>query len=94
MFLLQAHAAFEDAVELIGSLLFVLGPMLDRLIALAMAKALALLSVQLMLKLEGATTHAIAVRPVCRPRIVSSFLNCSSSNWLRIHQQQRWLGSS
>lgn len=62
-FALQAHAVFEDAVEIIDSLLFVLGPMLDRLIALAETKALALLSVELTLKLEKAVAHTISVRP-------------------------------
>ncbi|HTF64507.1 MAG TPA: hypothetical protein VK638_17630 [Edaphobacter sp.] len=62
-FSLQAQVAFEEPIELIDSLLFVLGPMLDRLIALATAKALALLSVQLTLKLDTAMVHTISVRP-------------------------------
>ena len=63
VFALEAHAAFEDAIELIDSLLFALGPMLDRLIALVTAKAQALLSIVLTLKLDRAAEHYISVRP-------------------------------
>jgi protein ImuB len=62
-FVLQADAAFEEPVELADSLLFVLGPMLDRLLTLAAAKALALLSLSLTLRLERAAEHTLAVRP-------------------------------
>lgn len=73
IFSLQAKATFEDPIELIDSLLFVLGPMLDRLIALSTAKALALLSVHLALKLDGAKVHTISVRPAL-PSIDRKFL--------------------
>jgi protein ImuB len=63
LFVLQADAAFEEPVELSDSLLFVLGPMLERLITLASAKALSLLSLSLTLKLERAAEHILAVRP-------------------------------
>ncbi len=64
VFVLEAHADFEDPIELIDSLLFVLGPMLDRLVALVTARAQALLSMQLKLKLDGAAEYCISVRPV------------------------------
>jgi protein ImuB len=63
VFVLQADAAFEEPVELADSLLFILGPMLERLITLASAKALAVLSLSLTLKLERAAQHILAVRP-------------------------------
>jgi protein ImuB len=47
--------------------------MLDRLIALSTAKALALLSVHLALKLDGAQVHTISVRPAL-PSIDRKFL--------------------
>ncbi len=62
-FVLQADAVFEEPVEFADSLLFVLGPMLDRLITLAEAKALSLLSLALTLKLERAAEHTLSVRP-------------------------------
>ena len=60
---LEADAELEDAVELVDSLLFVLGPMLDRLIALAAAKALGLLSIALRRALDNRQQHTVAVRP-------------------------------
>ena len=63
IFALQAQVVFEDSIELMDSLLFALGPMLERLIALVTAKALALLSLQLTLKLEGNGEHSISVKP-------------------------------
>ncbi len=60
---LEARAELEEAVELADSLLFVLGPMLDRVIALAASRALGLLSLELVLTLEKRQHHTLAVRP-------------------------------
>lgn len=62
-FSLQAEAAFEDAIELLDSLLFVLGPMLDRLILLATARALGLLSLTLTLQQERTANQVLSIRP-------------------------------
>ena len=60
---LEAHADLEDAIELAESLLFVLGPMLDRIITLATAHAHALLSVRMLLTLENRQQHTLSIRP-------------------------------
>ncbi len=54
-FTLEEHASFDTAVEMLDSLLFVLSPMLDQLVARAGARALALASVTVQLDL---TSHA------------------------------------
>jgi protein ImuB len=53
----------DSPVELLDSLLFVLGAMLDQLIVRASARALALASVTVTLTLEGGAPHARTVRP-------------------------------
>ena len=70
---LEAHAELEDAIELVDSLLFILGPMLDRLIALVSSRALGLLSVQLLLTLDSRQQHLITVRPAL-PSLDRTFL--------------------
>jgi protein ImuB len=60
---LEQHAEFEDGVEVLDSLLFVLGPMLDKLIYLAQGNALSLLSLTLTLHLRKRETHVCRVRP-------------------------------
>lgn len=70
---LEAHIELEDAIELVDSLLFVLGPMLDRVITLASARALGLLSVQVALTLDNQQQHTVSVRPAL-PSIDRGFL--------------------
>jgi protein ImuB len=53
----------DTPVELLDSLLFAIGVMLDQLITRATARILALSSVTITLKLEGDGTHARTVRP-------------------------------
>ena len=53
-FVLAEHVTFEAAVDVLDSLLFVLGRMLDQLIRRAMARSLALASVTVKLTLDGA----------------------------------------
>ena len=66
---LQATLALEESmeldspVELLDSLLFVLGVMLDQLIVRAQSQILALASITIDLHLEGGTSHARSVRP-------------------------------
>jgi protein ImuB len=60
---LQAHADLDDAIELTDSLLFVLGPMLDRVITLATARAHALLSIRVQLTLDERQQHTLSIRP-------------------------------
>jgi protein ImuB len=63
VFALEQHAEFEDGVEMLDSLLFVLGPMLDKLIYLAQGNALSLLSLTLTLHLRKGEMHVCRVRP-------------------------------
>jgi len=53
----------DSPVELLDSLLFVVGVMLDQLILRARARILALASVRVILVLDGAGTHTRTVRP-------------------------------
>ena len=62
-FLLEEHMELDSPVELLDSLLFVLGAMLDQLIVRAQACILALAEVTLTLVLEGGATHVRTVRP-------------------------------
>jgi protein ImuB len=55
--------ALDEPVELLDSLLFVLGPMLDRILAHAAAHALAVVSVTLTLTLEGGAEHRSVIKP-------------------------------
>lgn len=61
-FTLAERMELDSPVELLDSLLFVLGAMLDQLIVRASARALALASVSVTLTLEGGATHARTVR--------------------------------
>ena len=62
-FALAERMELDSPVELLDSLLFVVGAMLDQLIVRASARALALASVTITLTLEGGATHARTVRP-------------------------------
>jgi protein ImuB len=62
-FELEERMELETPVEQLGSLLFVLGVMLDHLAIRASARFLALASVTLALSLEGKAVHARTVRP-------------------------------
>ena len=62
-FNLEERIELDSPVELLDSLLFVLGVLLDHLIARATAQILALASVTVTLVLEGGATHARTVRP-------------------------------
>jgi len=63
VFALEERMELESPVELLDSLLFVLGVLLDHLIARAAAHILALASVTVDLALEGGATHRRTVRP-------------------------------
>jgi len=62
-FALEERMDLDSPVELLDSLLFVLGVLLDHLIARATAHILALASVTVELALEGGGTHSRTVRP-------------------------------
>jgi protein ImuB len=62
-FALEEQMELDSPVELLDSLLFVLGVMLDQLILRAKARILALASVEVSLNLEGGGTHVRCVRP-------------------------------
>jgi protein ImuB len=62
-FALEERMEMDAPVELLDSLLFVIGAMLEQLIARAAARTLALASVTLTLFLEGGASHARTVRP-------------------------------
>ena len=63
VFALQEVLAFDAPVELLDSLLFVLGPMLDQLLARAQSRAFALASVTVKLGLDGGGEHERTVKP-------------------------------
>lgn len=63
MFSLEERIELDSPVELLDSLLFVLGVLLDALIARATAHIVALAAVTVELKLEGGGTHTRTVRP-------------------------------
>jgi protein ImuB len=63
VFALEEFIELDTPVELLDSLLFVVGVMLDQLIVRAMGRVLALASVTTFLSLEGGTTHNRTVRP-------------------------------
>lgn len=56
-FTLEEQVTFESSVDVLDSLLFVVGPMLDQLIARAGARSLALASVTVKLLLDGAAPN-------------------------------------
>jgi protein ImuB len=60
---LEERMELDAPVELLDSLLFIVGMMLDHLVVRAQSRILALASVTLHLDLEGGTTHARTVRP-------------------------------
>jgi len=62
-FVLQEHMELDSPVELLDSLLFILGVMLDQLIVRAQSRMLALASITLHLDLEEGTVHSRTVRP-------------------------------
>lgn len=62
-FSLEERMELDTPVELLDSLLFVVGVMLEQLIVRATAQILALASVTIMLFLEGGISHTRTVRP-------------------------------
>lgn len=62
-FTLAEHMELDSPVEVLDSLLFVLGTMLEQLVVRASARALALASINVTLTLEGGATHSRMVRP-------------------------------
>jgi protein ImuB len=62
-FALEERMELDSPVELLDSLLFVIGVMLEQLILRAQARVLALASVNITLTLEGGATHSRTVRP-------------------------------
>jgi protein ImuB len=63
VFALEEQIDLDTPVELLDSLLFVVGVMLDQLILRAKARILALASVTITLSLDGGTSHIRTVRP-------------------------------
>ena len=63
VFTLEEFLAFDAPIELMDSLLFVIGPMLDQLLARARNRALALSSLTLKLGLEGGGEHERTIKP-------------------------------
>jgi protein ImuB len=63
VFLLEEKMELDSPVELLDSLLFVIGVMLDQLILRAKARIFALASVTIVLTLDGGGTHIRTVRP-------------------------------
>jgi protein ImuB len=62
-FFLEEKMELDSPVELLDSLLFVVGVMLDQLILRAKARIFALASVTIVLTLDGGGTHSRTVRP-------------------------------
>jgi protein ImuB len=62
-FILEEFIEFDSPVEILDSLLFVLGAMLEQLIIRATNRVVALSSVTVMLFLEGGASHSRTVRP-------------------------------
>jgi protein ImuB len=60
---LEERVELDVPIELLDSLLFILGVMLDQLIVQAQSQILALASITLHLGLEGGTTHSRTVQP-------------------------------
>jgi protein ImuB len=63
IFTLEESMELDTLVELLDSLLFVIGILLEQLIARATARVLALASVAITLSLEGNRSHTRTVRP-------------------------------
>jgi protein ImuB len=62
-FVLEEHMELDSPVELLDSLLFIIGVMLDQLIVRAQSRILALASITLDLALEDGSSHTRTVRP-------------------------------
>ncbi len=62
-FSLEEFIAFDAPVEMLDSLLFVVGPMLDQLLARALNRCYALASVTIKLGLDGGTEHERTIKP-------------------------------
>ena len=62
-FALEEHMELDSPVELLDSLLFIMGVMLDQMIVRAQSRILALASVTLHLGLDGGKEHSRTVRP-------------------------------
>jgi protein ImuB len=62
-FALEERMELDSPVEMLDSLLFIMGVMLDQLIVRAQARILALASITLHLDLEGGLAHSCTVRP-------------------------------
>jgi protein ImuB len=63
IFALEEFIAFDAPIELLDSLLFVLGPMLDQLLMRAQNRAYALATVTVKLGLEGGVEHERTIKP-------------------------------
>ena len=62
-FELKEHITFDSPLDLLDSLLFVLGPMLDQLLARAQNRSLALASVMVILGLDEGGVHRRTIKP-------------------------------
>lgn len=62
-FVLEEHMELDSPVELLDSLLFIIGVMLEQLMVRAQSRILALASITLDLALEDGTSHTRTVRP-------------------------------
>ena len=63
VFLLEEFLAFDAPVELLESLLFIVGPMLDQLLTRAQNRAYALASLTVKLGLDGGGEHERTIKP-------------------------------
>ena len=63
VFALEEFLGFDAPIEVLDSLLFVVGPMLDQLVARAQNRALALASVRVRLGLDGGGEHERVIKP-------------------------------
>jgi protein ImuB len=63
VFTLEEFLAFDTPIELMESLLFVLGPMLDQLLIRAQNRSFALASVTVKLALDGGGEHLRTIKP-------------------------------
>lgn len=62
-FRLYEHMELDSPVELLDSLLFIVGIMLEQLIVRVTSRALALASISVILSLEGGASHSRTIRP-------------------------------
>jgi protein ImuB len=63
VFALEEYMGFDAPIELLDSVLFVLGPMLDQLVARAQERSYALASVTVRMGLDGGRTHERTIKP-------------------------------